>query len=234
MGYIYIIRNSVNGKFYLGSTKSFHKRRLRHFNELRKNKHHSIHLQRAWNKYGGQSFEFIIIETCYNHLKREQELLDKVDLQKDTYNVSSMATGGYMLENHPNKEAIIKKNTEVLLNAPKPKPRYKDKNPNWRGGKTFCKCGARINNTAESCIKCQDRTGKNNHFYGKKHNDSAKERIRQSRLGKYNGNQEKIVIIGDIEYKSVSEASRELGVSPATIVYRIKSISKKFKDYKYK
>ena len=41
---IYIIINNVNNKFYLGSTTDFHVRCLKHFNELRNNKHHNIHL----------------------------------------------------------------------------------------------------------------------------------------------------------------------------------------------
>ena len=81
MGYIYIIRNKINGKFYLGSTNNYHKRRINHFSQLRCNKHHSIHLQRAYDKYKENSFEFILIETCYNYLVREQELLNKINLK---------------------------------------------------------------------------------------------------------------------------------------------------------
>lgn len=51
-------------------------------------------------------------------------------------------------------------------------------------------------------------------------------------MGKYNGNQEKIVVVEKKEYKSLSEASRQIGVVPATILFRIKS--KHFKEYNYK
>lgn len=234
IGYIYIIRNSINGKFYIGSSKNCHVRKLKHFNELRKNKHHSIHLQRAFNKYSEDNFEFIIIETCYNYLEREQYLFDNVIDFKDTYNISKMATGGDLIFNHPNRAEIIRKTTEALLKAPKRTKSYKGKNnPNWKGGKTFCKCGARKNNTAKSCIKCQDKNGKNNPFHGKKHSKESKEKMRLARLKRYNGNQEKKIIIDDIKYKSISQASKLLNIPSSTIYYRINSKNVKFNKYKY-
>jgi group I intron endonuclease len=235
IGYLYIIRNKVNGKFYLGSTKNKRKRKLRHFNELRKGQHHSTYLQRAFTKYGEESFEFILIETCYDYTEREQFLLDNVIEFNNSYNISRSASGGDLISNHPNKERIIQKAIENLKNAPLRTISYKrDKNPNWRGGKTFCKCGNRIASKAKSCIKCQDKNGCNNPFFGKTHSDKTKEIIKKSRQGKYFGNQEREVIINGENYKSISEASRKLEVSPATILYRIKSNSKKFINYLYK
>src|ERR1035437_9586011 len=52
-----------NGKVYIGSTtRNFYDRLCAHLSTLRKNKHSSILLQRAWNKYGEDAFEFKIIE----------------------------------------------------------------------------------------------------------------------------------------------------------------------------
>ncbi|AFY49019.1 group I intron endonuclease [Nostoc sp. PCC 7524] len=60
---IYAIINKIDGKSYIGSaTKSFNHRWYNHKYYLRLNKHHSPYLQRAWNKYGGDSFEFKILE----------------------------------------------------------------------------------------------------------------------------------------------------------------------------
>lgn len=60
---IYQIRNKNNNKIYIGSTKNFHKRKLRHINDLRNNKHHNIYLQRCWNKTKNESiYVFEIIE----------------------------------------------------------------------------------------------------------------------------------------------------------------------------
>ena len=57
-----MIFNIVNNKCYVGSTKNFRKRKFEHFRVLRNNKHHSKHLQRAWNKYKEENFSFSILE----------------------------------------------------------------------------------------------------------------------------------------------------------------------------
>jgi group I intron endonuclease len=59
---IYIIKNLVNNKIYIGSSVNIGNRFNQHKNSLRKNKHHNKYLQKSWNKYGEENFEFIVIE----------------------------------------------------------------------------------------------------------------------------------------------------------------------------
>ena len=60
---IYAIRQISTDKLYIGSTaQSFYDIICAHNSALRRNKHSSIHLQRAWNKYGSDDFEFEILE----------------------------------------------------------------------------------------------------------------------------------------------------------------------------
>jgi group I intron endonuclease len=61
-GGIYHILNTVNGKRYIGSARNIDTRWKQHRRELRENRHHSITLQRAWNKYGEQAFVFEILD----------------------------------------------------------------------------------------------------------------------------------------------------------------------------
>lgn len=58
-GYIYAIRNTVNGNAYIGSTTNYKSRWFTHKSLLRKGKHHSFILQRAWDKYGEAAFAVI-------------------------------------------------------------------------------------------------------------------------------------------------------------------------------
>lgn len=51
-----------NGKVYIGSAVNIDERWRLHLVALRNNKHHSPHLQRAWNKYGEDAFTFSIVE----------------------------------------------------------------------------------------------------------------------------------------------------------------------------
>jgi group I intron endonuclease len=95
---IYKIINKVNGKYYLGSSDNIEKRWKTHCYALRHNKHHSVHLQRAWNKYGEKSFIFEIVEEVTKQalFKKEQYHLDtytpwNVEIG---YNMSKSATGG--------------------------------------------------------------------------------------------------------------------------------------------
>lgn len=74
-----MIINIVNGNIYVGSTDNIDRRIQAHISKLARNKHHSIKLQRAWNKYGEDSFVFSEIErtrsTC-GLLEREQHYID--------------------------------------------------------------------------------------------------------------------------------------------------------------
>jgi len=49
-----------------------------HLSDLRHNRHHSRHLQRAWNKYGAAAFEWVLVEETspVGTLAREQFYLD--------------------------------------------------------------------------------------------------------------------------------------------------------------
>ena len=61
---IYQIYNKTNNKRYIGSTLNISRRWTQHLHLLRNGKHHSKHLQSAWNKYGEDSFVFECIQYC--------------------------------------------------------------------------------------------------------------------------------------------------------------------------
>jgi len=87
---IYSIVNLINGKRYVGSTIDFEKRKKEHLKWLNGNYHHSIALQRAFNKYGLNNFEFNILEIIDNELnliEREQFYINC----KSEYNSNKIA-----------------------------------------------------------------------------------------------------------------------------------------------
>lgn len=90
---IYKIRNVLNNKCYVGSTCNFKKRVNQHLHNLRQNKHHSIKLQNAWNKYGESSFVFEIIENekidnIDDQYKTEQYYIESLNTYNAGYNMS--------------------------------------------------------------------------------------------------------------------------------------------------
>lgn len=82
---IYKIENIVNKKLYIGSSANIERRWTDHIYLLNHNKHHSPHLQSAWNKYGQSAFTFEILEICKKDvLQKEQFYLNSL-LKADEY-----------------------------------------------------------------------------------------------------------------------------------------------------
>jgi group I intron endonuclease len=104
---IYKISNSITGDAYIGSSKDIYKRWSSHKNGLYKNKHINIILQRAWNKYGSENFNFEIIEKCEPNFLLEKEQFYLND--KPIYNIGKNSSGGDNLSNNPNRDEIISK-----------------------------------------------------------------------------------------------------------------------------
>ena len=109
---IYKIVNTANGKKYVGSAINIKNRWRVHRQSLRQSKHHSPYLQRAWNKYGEESFEFIIIEECQPIkevlFKREQFWIDTLRAYGKTgYNVAKIA--GASMSGMKHTESALKK-----------------------------------------------------------------------------------------------------------------------------
>lgn len=77
---VYCIENLLCNKKYIGHTCNFHNRKREHFSLLRKNKHHSRHLQFAYNKDGLQNFIIKIlvgnITNVHDAIVLEQKFMD--------------------------------------------------------------------------------------------------------------------------------------------------------------
>lgn len=89
-GYIYQIINKINQKRYIGQTIDIDARKYHHFNDLKNGQHHSIKLQRAYNKYGEDNFNFIWdtyeVKNEQELLILEQKMIEKYDSYLNGYN----------------------------------------------------------------------------------------------------------------------------------------------------
>lgn len=191
---IYKIVNLKNGKFYVGSSKNIIRRFGIHKSALKNNRHHCIYLQRSWNKHGAAAFIFEILKEMSQPTESqlfEEELKHIQDLLP-AYNVGGVG-GGDNLTNNPNRDAIIKRITASVrerISKMSEEERKRiwshpgNKNPNWRGGTTFCECGNRISSDAQCCAECFDNTGQKNPFYGKHHTQDTIEKLREISSGR--------------------------------------------------
>jgi group I intron endonuclease len=239
---IYRIRNLVNDKCYYGSSKEIQKRWKRHKNDLINDKHINIILQRAWNKYRSYNFAFEIVETC-----EEEELFDLEQLylnKNPAYNIGIHASGGDNLTKNPNRHVIIenikigsqKWRDSLSIEERKQKlSKPMEKNPNWKGGLSMCyckTCGIKVSQNAQYCKDhiVYDRAKEKNAFYNKTHSDEVKKLISEKNKGRKPPNMKK-VMIDNIVYESLSEASRHLSIPSPTILWRINSKNKKYENY---
>ena len=115
-GGVYQIKNVVNTKCYVGSTKDFHKRWHRHRVNLENNRHINPHLQNAYNKYGKENFVYEVIEYIddeSNLLEREQYYLNTLS-SKNLYNISRSANSPMRGRKHTEK---WKRRMSVLMSG---------------------------------------------------------------------------------------------------------------------
>jgi len=109
---IYVIRNTISGRVYVGSAVNIANRWLHHRKSLRAGKHHSPYLQFAWNKYGEDAFIHETIELVPDVtmlIEREQHWIDThVALYGKGYNVCPTAGNTLGFKFSPESLAKIK------------------------------------------------------------------------------------------------------------------------------
>lgn len=242
----YKIINTITNKYYYGSSKNIIKRFSKHKNQLNNNTHHCIYLQNAYNKYGLNSFEFIIDKqfcTKEEATIYEQNILDTCT---NLYNISKTASGGDIITYHPNKEEILRKIKESVINrnkllSPEEKKikygRKGEKNgmfgkthtdeikqliSNLHKGNSYCKGIKKSEETIKKMSEhASTRIGVKNPFFGKHHSDDTKKLMSEKRKGKKSSNARK-VIVNNIEYESVTQLAKSENITPALVIYRIK------------
>lgn len=192
---VYKILCKANNKFYIGSSKDLYKRWREHLYNLRKNKHINIHLQRSFNKYGEDSFNFEVVELCdiSSILVREQFYIDTLSACDNGFNISKKSLGGDNITDNPNKEDIIRRikskisqNLKLMLDE--------EKKEKW------------------------SRPGESNPNYGNRWNDEMKKEASDKNKGKapINKGKTNIELLGEEESTKISKklsdhASKRVG-----------------------
>lgn len=106
---VYVIVNKVNGNLYIGSSIRIKQRLQDHRSGLERGNNPCTLLQRAWNKYGADAFEFYTAELVAPEsvVSVEQDMIDAARLAGATlYNARFRAEGN--LGNRHTEEAKAK------------------------------------------------------------------------------------------------------------------------------
>lgn len=250
--YIYKIQCTANNRIYIGQTKNLNRRKREHFGDLRRNQHHSILLQRAFNKYGEESFIHSVIEECTKENVDEREVywIDYYD-STNKYKGFNLEGGGNAnksiseLTKEKQRENIKKirhkltegsKRPEVLKRRSKAmsgekNPMYGKTPKEWMDEETYKKWVQdkserfKVNNpmknghTEESKRKISLAvSGEKNPFYGKTHSEETRRYLSEIRSGEKNPNAVAVLCLNNNKiYKTVTEASRKLGVDGSAI-----------------
>ena len=85
---IYKILCKPTGKIYIGSAVWLAKRKRHHREAFLAGTHYNSYLQKAWNKYGADAFEFSVLEYC-----EKEKLIDREQYFIDTLNATDHRLG---------------------------------------------------------------------------------------------------------------------------------------------
>ena len=120
---IYSITNTVNGKIYIGQSIDVKDRIAHHKSRLRHNRHENDYLQKAWNKYGEECFEFNVLEEC--SLDKIDEIERKYIDQYDSMNRDK----GYNFESGGSLHKQMSEESKVKMSIAKQGVYDGEKNP---------------------------------------------------------------------------------------------------------
>jgi group I intron endonuclease len=192
---IYVLKNTVTGKCYIGSAREFKERWRSHSSSLRRNKHRNKYLQSSFSLHVQEQpsddfMEFSILEILNNSTK--QERLTREEYWIDKYKADNI--GLYNNNHKPSKEAILWSKTPKKT---KLKHRKKRKNKSYdkfygvelaqeiRNKQKESHRQRFENMTPEQRQAINDSLkGAGNPFYGRTHNEETKKLIGSYRKGK--------------------------------------------------
>lgn len=249
---VYQITYEPTGQYYVGSTASCSKRWERHRYEMRNGRHHNRYISEVIAKsgYAQDDWTFLVISehpTEPEARKAEERFIRLGRRSRMCLNIGRHATGGDNLSNHPDKEAIISKrrNAQLILlssmtAAEKRQKWGKTGSANGMFGRTHSAeakelvskanaghsrnkgCRRSVETRVKLSAVASARLGEANPFFGKSHSAATREKLSKANKGRKPPNQRPVSCDGE-SYEGVTDAARSIGVSPALVIYRIKS-----------
>jgi group I intron endonuclease len=171
---IYAIRHLASGKVYVGSAADIRGRHHTHRYFLRRGDHHSILLQRAWDKYGEVAFEFVTLEAVAavdDLVRREQYWIDALGSAEPArgYNIVPIARSWRGMRHSP--EARAKMSAE-----------RKARGPEWRAKLSAARRGRKHSAETIAKMRGQKRTAETRENIGKAQRGRAKSAEQRAKI----------------------------------------------------
>lgn len=172
---IYCFYCKENKKLYIGSSICLKHRIAQHKCMLRGNYHNNIYLQRAWNKYGEDSFKIFIVENCaeIDTTRREKLFIKNLNtLIPNGFNISEDTVAPMLGRKHsPESLAKISIASSGESNGMFGRPRTEEEKAKMRAATLKSMTPERKAQLSEHASL---RTGDKNPFFGKKHSLETK------------------------------------------------------------
>jgi len=217
---IYMILNLVNNKKYIGQSIDIEERWDEHIRDLRANRHGIYrrnkklngqigHLQHAWNKYGSESFEWIILKFCnLNKLNHWEKIyVDRYNSFNPHCGYNEKPGG----DCHVCSDEIKSKISKTLTGRKRTEESRRKQSESTKGRKPSPQCieaGRKVNTGRKHTEEQKKRHSEI--MTGYKHTEEAKKKIGKAGKGKKHTEQsKKNMSIGCKNKKKQSLESRE-------------------------
>ena len=208
---IYKITNVVTSQIYIGSSVDIKERIRRHFKDLKANKHHSLKMQRSYNKYGRDSFfveNLITIPEQYRQ-KTEQWFLDNNDCYFNNEKIVSKPSCLRVRSKEENERSRLRMlGNEYWKLCPPKTEDHKNKLRESARNRVW---------SDESRAKLSKSKKGNNGRNGYKHTAETKSKMVKSSPNKVEIHQYDLNNMFIREWESISEIVRTLGYEQASI-----------------
>lgn len=179
---VYQIVNVQTNERYIGSSRNVVSRKAQHLFELRNKRHRTIRLQEAYDRYGEDSFKFLVLEFVQTD---RQRLFDReqywIDLLNPEYNENKTA-GSVIPRAARTSEAIKKISSSISELWQDPEYREKHCKPrNWKNGIPNRR-GVVLSEETKQKVR-EANMGEKNPNYGKPKPQSFYDKMQKTYLG---------------------------------------------------